>query len=147
MNNLDVTLIIAISALVISFSHLIIDYYVFRRDNPKIEVKVNPGVLTEHKKVTKVLTISAINKGRRYVILSSLGINSTKLKGVWWIMNAISGLDLPKRLDGGDSHSVLLDYEEVKQMNEGNKLGKAFFVDKTGEHYYSKENIFDILQQ
>ncbi len=100
------------------------------QDRPKIRVIAKFGFMTGDNSKKTSLFIKAINKGRRHVTLSSVGI---RLNNKQNLIN-IKTISLPHELNEGKSHS---EWFELKELKDKNCLF-AWYRDETGKLYKSK---------
>ena len=106
-------------------------YYNFL-DRPRIKIIAKFGFISPAEKTTEdiLFIVTAINKGRRPITLSSMGL---RLEGNVDLLN-IKTIGLPVELGEGKSH---LEWFNVKELK--NKHGLvAWYMDQTRKMYRSK---------
>ncbi|MBU0460636.1 MAG: hypothetical protein KJ771_07565 [Nanoarchaeota archaeon] len=97
------------------------------QDKPKIKVSAKFGFMSDNEKI--FLFIKAINKGRRPITLSSVGLRS----GNEDLLN-IKTISLPYELKESTSHLEWFDVSEL----ENRQFDFAWYKDETGKLYKSK---------
>lgn len=126
-----ITLGIAIYGAVLSTAALLWKIYNNLQDKPKIKVTAEFGFLDFGKKPSETqLIITAVNKGKRSVYLSSVGLRSGKENLI-----KLHPVGLPCKLEGGGSHSEWFEAEKLKDR----KFNFAWYRDATGKLHRSKD--------
>ncbi|MBI2449623.1 hypothetical protein HYV49_04980 [Candidatus Pacearchaeota archaeon] len=123
-------MLLAIYGSIISTLGIILSLYNYNRDKAKIKVKASFGVMGSGKGAEgPFFFVKAINKGRRPVTLSSVGIRVGKDD----LIN-IKTISLPRELGEGKSHSEWFTLDELR----GRDCDFAWYRDETGKIYKSK---------
>jgi len=106
------------------------------QDRPKVKVTGKFGFMTSSKGAEgHFFFVKAVNKGRRSVHLSSVGLRS----GDEDIMIVHRMTGLPHELKEGKSHSEWFTLNELRKLKDENKLPDfAWYRDETGKLYKSK---------
>ena len=126
-----ITLGIALYGAILSTIALIWNIYNKLQDKPKIKVTAKFGFLDFGGKLSETkLIVTAINKGKGSVYLSSMGLRS----GEEDLLN-LHTHGLPHELKGGHSHSEWFEAEKLKNR----KYDFAWFRDATGKLYQSQD--------
>jgi len=140
------TLVIAIYGAILSTAAILWNIYNNLQDRPKIKVTARFGFTAQGPETSDhMLFITAINKGRRSVYLSSFGLRSGENDVL--LVDRVTAL--PCELKGGSSHT---EWFEVKKLR-GRKYDYAWYRDETGKLYKSKsirkklENYFNSEKQ
>ena len=117
-------LILAIYGAILSTIGIIWKIY---SDRSKIKINAKFGFMSGSEKT--FFFVNAINKGRRPVILSSVGIRCEEND----LIN-IKTISLPYKLNEGASHTEWFEVEELKNK----PCSFAWYKDETGKLYKSK---------
>jgi len=126
----NTTLAIAIYGAVLSTIALIWNIYNNSQDKPKIKIKAKFGFFSSSTgSEGPFLFITAINKGKRPVYLSSFGLRTGEED---LVPNRITGI--PCELKGGTSHDEFFKLDELKNR----QFDFAWYRDATGKLYKSK---------
>jgi len=126
------TLAIAIYGAILSTTAIIWNIYNNLQDKPKVKVTTSFGFTFQGAETSDhLLLITAINKGKRSVYLSSFGLRSGK-DNVFPALNRLTGL--PCELKGGCSHTEWVEAKKLK----GRTYDFAWYKDETGKLYKSK---------
>jgi hypothetical protein len=121
---------IAVYGAILSTITLVWNIYNNLQDKPKIKVKAKFGFLDFGGKLSEIkLIITAVNKGKRFVHLSSMGLRSGKED----LLN-LHPYGLPCELKEGHSHSEWFEADKLKNR----KYDFAWFRDATGKIYKSQ---------
>jgi len=129
--SLNLTLIIAIYGASLSTIITITKIYYILKDKAKIKVTAKFGFITGLPEMSEnLLIITAINKGRRSVTLSSFGIRTKDKQN---IINP-HRTNLPFELEGGKAHCEWFEASKLKSKN----CKFAWYRDQTGKLYKSK---------
>ena len=126
---METTSIIAIYGAILSTIAIGWNIYNNLQDRPKIEVKASIGFFTPDTSKT-FFFVKAINKGKRPISLSSVGI---RLQNDQDLIN-LKTFSLPSELNEGKSHTEWFELDELKNKN----CGFAWYRDETGKLYKSK---------
>lgn len=125
------TLIIAIYGAILSTITIVWSIYTSLQDKPKIKISGDFGYITSTERLNgPLLLIKAINKGKRSVNLSSVGI---RLERNLDFIN-LKPFGLPLQLKEGKSHTEWFNLEELKDK----KCLFVWYKDETGKLYQSK---------
>lgn len=128
--NNNPTITIAIYGAILSTIAIGWNIYNSLQDRPKINVNAKFGFMGGDITLKKhFLFITAINKGRRHVNLSSVGIRCEKND----LIN-IKTISLPHKLNEGESHTEWFEVEELKNKS----CSFAWYKSQTGRLYKSK---------
>ena len=123
-------MLLAIYGAVLSTIALIWKIYSNLQDKPKVKVKANFGFTSSAGGTSgHLLLVTAINKGKRHVYLSSVGLRS----GEEDLIN-IKTIGLPCELKEGSSHSEWFEVNELKDR----QFDFAWYRDATGKMYKSR---------
>jgi len=123
-------MLLAIYGAVISTFGIILSAYNYSRDKAKIKVKANFGFMQSSIGAEgPFFFVEAINRGRRPVTLSSVGIRMGKED----LIN-IKTVSLPMELGEGKSHNEWFTLDELRSRN----CDFAWYKDETGKIYKSK---------
>ena len=124
-------MILAIYGAFLSTIALIWNIYKYLQDKPKIKVTAKFGFTSSGVETSEhLLIITAINKGRRSIYLSSMGLRS----GNDDLLN-LHTVGLPCELKGGCSHR---EWFEVKKLKRNRQYDFGWYKDATGKMYKSK---------
>ena len=124
------TLTIAIYGAILSTIALIWNIYNNLQDKPKVKVTAKFGFTSSAIGTSgHLLIVTAVNKGKRHVYLSSMGLRSGKED----LIN-MKTIGLPCELKGGGSHSEWFEVNELKDR----QFDFAWYRDATGRLYKSK---------
>ena len=127
---MGLTTYVAIYGAILSTIAIGVHIYNAIQDRPKIKVTAKFGFFGYSKGVSETFFfVKAINKGRRSVHLSSVGLRGEKGD----LIN-IHTISLPFELKEGKSHREWFKPEELKNR----KLDFAWYLDETGKMYKSK---------
>lgn len=127
----NTTLTIAIYGAVLSTIALIWNIYNSSKDKPNVKVTAKFGFTSSEVGTSEhLLIITAVNKGKRSVYLSSMGLRS----GNDDLLN-LHTVGLPCELKGGCSHS---EWFEVSKLKKDRQYDFGWFKDATGKMYKSK---------
>ncbi len=100
------------------------------QDKPKVKVIAKLGFLTFGKELSEPqLIVTAINKGKRSVYLSSMGLRSGRDD----LLN-LKTIGLPCELKGGSSHSEWFEAKDLKNR----QFDFGWYRDQTGKLYKSR---------
>ena len=123
------TLTIAIYGAILSTIAIGWNIYNTRQDRPKVRVSAYFGIFGHSKGAEgPFFIVEAINKGRRSVHLSSVGLKGEKGN----LINTTT-LSLPYELKEGKSHSEWFKIEELKDR----EFNFVWYRDETGKIYKS----------
>jgi hypothetical protein len=123
-------IIIAIYGAFLSTIAIVWNIYNNLQDKPKVKVTVKFGFLTFDEKLSEPqLIITVINKGKRSVYLSSMGLRSGKED----LLN-LKTIGLPCELKSGSSHSEWFEVNKLKDR----LFDFAWYRDQTGKLYKSR---------
>ncbi|MDO8508184.1 MAG: hypothetical protein Q7S27_00705 [Nanoarchaeota archaeon] len=127
----NTTLAIAIYGAVLSTIALVWNIYNSSKDKPKVKVTAKFGFTSSAIGTSgHLLIVTAVNKGKRSVYLSSMGLRSRKDD----LLN-LNTIGLPCELKGGGSHS---EWFEVSKLKKDRQYDFGWFKDATGKMYKSK---------
>ena len=121
------TITIAIYGAILSTIAIGWNIYNTLQDRPKIKVNAKFGFMSGSEKT--FFFVTAINKGRRHVILSSVGIRCEEND----LLN-IKTISLPHKWNEGESHTEWFEVEELKNK----PCSFAWYKSQTGMLYKSK---------
>ncbi len=125
-----ITLGIAIYGAILSTTALIWNIYKNLKDKPKIKVTAKFGFTSSTIGTSEhLLIVTAVNKGKRSIYLSSMGLRS----GEGDLIN-LKTIGLPCELKSGRSHSEWFEVEKLKTR----KFDFAWYRDATGKMYKSE---------
>ena len=127
MNAWIQTNLIAVIAVVLSAFAILWNIYNSFQDRPKIKIIAKFGFMAGSEKT--FLFVDAINKGRRSIHLSSVGLRSDKDD----LLN-IHTFGLPHELKENTSHSEWFDVDKLRNRT----FDFAWYKDQTGRIYKSK---------
>mgnify|MGYP001566808830 CR=1 FL=1 len=126
----DNSTLIAVYGAFISTVALIWNIYNKLQEKPKIKVTARFGFTDMGGKISEnLLIVTAVNKGKQSIYLSSIGLRS----GNDDLLN-LNTIGLPCELKGGMSHSEWFKAEKLKNR----KFDFAWYKDATGKRYKSK---------
>lgn len=124
------TLVIALYGALLSTIALIWNIYNNSQDKPKIKVLAKFGFFgSSNGAEGPFFFVNAINKGKRSISLSSVGLRSGKED----LINTQT-LSLPCELDGGKSHTEWFEIDKLKNR----QFNFAWYRDETGKLHRSK---------
>lgn len=134
------TITIAIYGAILSTIAIGWNIYNNLQDRPKIKISTKFGFMAGDNSEKTFLFIKAINRGRRPITLSSVGIRCEKND----LLN-LKTFSLPSELNEGKNHIEWFKVEELKNKH----CSFAWYRDETGKLYKSKsirqklKNYFD----
>lgn len=124
-------LAIAVYGAIVSSVALGWNIYKYLQDKPKVKVTAKFGFTSSEIGTSEyLLIVTAMNKGKRSVYLSSMGLRS----GNDDLLN-LHTIGLPHELKGGCSHS---EWFEVSKLKKNRQYDFGWFKDATGKMYKSK---------